>query len=105
MERFKYRVNHKAAVFVFKGVELELAGDARRPKLVVFDHRVEDGQQFSHAGGEDDFVGFTCLVQPLGEVMNSRVIPLGDKGGHVQGRAQRAAPPGIRRWPRNLPLS
>ena len=45
---------------------------------------VEDGQEFPHACGEDDFEGFACVMKPVGESADCGVASLSDEGGHVE---------------------
>ena len=35
-------------------------GDFWVPRRIVFQHRIDDDQRFSHAGNARDFLGFTC---------------------------------------------
>ena len=37
------------------------------PWSFIFDHGVEDGQEFANAGDLDNFVRFATLVKPGGE--------------------------------------
>lgn len=61
------------------------------PVSVGFDHRVENDQEFSHAGHEDDFREFALSCQAFCKLANDRVVPTGRQCGHVQRAADRAA--------------
>ena len=62
------------------------------PGGVVFDEGVEDGEEFPHAGGDAELVGFALLGEPLGELSDDGVAAGGVEGGHVEGAAD-ASPP------------
>lgn len=51
---------------------------------VCFDHGVEDDEQFSHAGDDDDFGAFALSFKSVSECSNHRVVPTGSQSGHVQ---------------------
>ena len=52
----------EAAVFIFKAFLSELW----IPVCVLFDHGVENDEQFSHTGHEDDFRKFALSFQSIG---------------------------------------
>jgi len=54
---------------------------------------VEDKEEFVHAGGQGDFLGFAGGAEALVEGANGRVVPGGDERGHVQGGAHAGAAP------------
>ena len=60
---------------------------------ICFQQGVEDDEQFAHAGGEDDFNGLSLGLEALGEGADDRVATRGGEGGHVEGAADRGAPP------------
>ena len=76
----------RAAVFIVKTFSREFWV----PMGVGFDHGVEDDQEFSHAGHEDDFGEFALNCQAICERTNHRVVPTGRQGGHVQRASDRA---------------
>ena len=57
------------------------------PGGVVFDHDVEDAQEFVHAGDEADAVGFPGVFESVPELVEDWVAADGVEGGHVEGVA------------------
>lgn len=51
---------------------------------VIFDHGVEDDQQFSHACGDDDFELFAFGFEAFGELSDDWVAPSGGESRHVE---------------------
>jgi hypothetical protein len=56
------------------------------PWLVGFDHLVENGEQFSHGGGDDHLERFAGLFELPGVLDEAVVVADGVEGGHVEGR-------------------
>lgn len=54
------------------------------PRGVGFNNRVEDQQEFSHGGDDDDFEGFSAGGESVGEGFDDRVVAHGVKSGHVE---------------------
>ena len=52
--------------------------------MLIPDQGVENNQQFSHAGGDDDFEGFALFFQALGELADDGIAAAGGEGGHVE---------------------
>ena len=63
----------------------------RIPGGVGFDHGVEDHQQHSHAGGDDDLAGFARFLETLGELTDHRIELFGDEGRHGEDFADRGS--------------
>ena len=59
------------------------------PRRVVFDHRVQNQQEMSHAGREGEFGGFARGPQPLIVGGNDGVAPNRTHGRHVEHGANR----------------
>lgn len=57
--------------------------------LSVPEHGIEDGEEFSGAGCEDEFEGFSGGLQSGAEGFHGGVVSAGDEGGDVE-RAERA---------------
>ena len=55
------------------------------PGRISSDHRVEDGEQFSHAGGERHFGRFSGLSQAVVEATHYGVAAERRQDGHVKG--------------------
>lgn len=51
---------------------------------VVFDHRVEDHDELSHAGGEDGLAGFSARLESLSEGHQDWVMLFCGECGHVE---------------------
>lgn len=54
------------------------------PFLVLFEHRIQDGQQFAHAGNQGHFFGLTCGNQTRIKRLYHRVKTGCHKRSHVQ---------------------
>ena len=54
------------------------------PGLSFAEHGVEDGEHFSHAGDERDFLWFAGREQLLVVGEDHGVVARGDEGGHVE---------------------
>ena len=54
------------------------------PGLACFEEGIDDDQELSHAGGEDDFEGFAMLSQSICEGLDDRVAASGCQSGHVE---------------------
>src|SRR6476646_7808922 len=50
----------------------------------MFDHRVKNRQQFTHASDQGEFGRFACGAQPFVESCDDRVTSTGNQGGHVE---------------------
>src|SRR6202453_824347 len=61
------------------------------PHQMITNHGVEESQQFSHAGDDRDFIGFSGLLKPLGKTSDDGIESHGGDGGHVQDTAQSGA--------------
>jgi hypothetical protein len=61
------------------------------PGGLVFEHGIEDEQEFSHTGGEDDFKGFARSFETLGKGADSGIAAACGKGGHVEDGADIAS--------------
>lgn len=59
------------------------------PGLVLLEHRVQDREQFPHAGGRRDVEGLSGTAEPCVEDPEHRVVLEADEGGHVEHRAAR----------------
>src|SRR5262245_20832549 len=59
------------------------------PRGIVFNHRVEDHQQLSHAGSENNLEGFAGGFQPLCEVANQWIATSSGESRHVKHAADR----------------
>lgn len=57
----------------------------------MFEHCVQDGQQFAHAGGESNFLGLTYGEEAVVEGMQHRIVANGDERRHVKRRADARA--------------
>ena len=57
------------------------------PRGVVFEHGVEDDEEFSHAGGDRFFGLFAVGAKSFVEVFDSGIATDGGEGGHVEGVA------------------
>ena len=55
----------------------------------MFQHGVDDRQQFAHDGDQGDLRRFASQAQALVIGAEGRVMPRGRQGGHVQDRADR----------------
>lgn len=53
----------------------------------MFQHRIEDRQQFPHAGGERHLFRFAARTQALIEGPNHRIEAGCDEGAHIEDRA------------------
>ena len=53
----------------------------------MFDHSVENCQQFAHARDQRDFGGFAAIAQPFVESADHGVASAGNQGSHVERRA------------------
>lgn len=76
-------IYHEAAVF-FVNRDFEESGILEIPCGVVFDHDVEDGEEFSEAGDESKFEGFSFFRESLIECLYDRIAAHGGDGGHVE---------------------
>lgn len=56
------------------------AGDTSDPCFILFQHCVQDGQQFSDAGRKCNFFGLSCGNQACIELFNYWVVPYPDQG-------------------------
>jgi hypothetical protein len=56
----------------------------------MFDHSVENREDFAHRRDERDLGRFAGGAQPLIEGANDRVVPRGDERGHVEAVADGA---------------
>ena len=71
----------------------------------MFEHRIQDRQQFAHAGHQRHFLAFPRRTQALIERVNDGIVAGGHDGRHVEGRAHLRAAPQTVRFPRSVPLS
>jgi len=62
------------------------------PRGIVFDHGIEDAQQFAHASNQCNLLGLTSSQQALVEHAHHRVVTRSHQRGHVQGRSQCRTP-------------
>jgi len=53
----------------------------------MFDHRVQNREQFAHTSDQGDLRSFTRIAQPFVESSDHRVTSAGDQGGHVEYRS------------------
>ena len=51
----------------------------------MLDHRVQDNQEFAHAGRQSHFPGFSRRTKALVKSLDHRVMPGGAQRGHVEG--------------------
>ena len=58
----------------------------------MFQHRIEDGQQFPHAGGERHLFRFAARMQALVEGPDHRIEAGRDDGTHVEDRTDLCVP-------------
>ena len=65
--------------------------EIRIPGKIVFEHRIEDHEQLSHAGGEHDLERFAGGLEPGGEVADERIAASGGQGRHVKHASNRRA--------------
>src|SRR5512137_553790 len=64
------------------------------PRSPMFHHRIEDGQEFTHAGREDHLLGLPSVTQALVEIPNDGIAAGGHQGCHVERSSDmRAAAP------------
>jgi|CXWL01.1.fsa_nt_gi hypothetical protein len=49
----------------------------------MFEHRIQDDQQFPHAGGQRHLFGFASRTQALIERVDHRIEPSGHEGTDV----------------------
>jgi hypothetical protein len=61
----------------------------RLPEGFGLKHRVQEGQQFAHAGGQGDLGRFACGPQPLVKGVDDRVEPAAGRRQTCQGRLDR----------------
>lgn len=54
------------------------------PVGLLFDHGVENDEELSHAGGEDDLEGLASFLESCGEVFDDGVVSLRGECGHVE---------------------
>ena len=71
----------------------------------MFEHRVENRQQFAHTGDQRHLAFFAARTQGLVRVPDDRVTAGGRQGRHVQRRAHGGAAAPTRAGPRIVPLS
>jgi hypothetical protein len=50
----------------------------------MFDHRIENRQQLSHAGDQGNLWSFACVTQPFVESSDPRITSAGNQGSHVE---------------------
>ncbi len=50
----------------------------------MFEHRIDDRQQFPHAGDKGHLLGLPGLTQALIEGANDRIKPRGHDRSHIQ---------------------
>lgn len=68
-------------------MSMELEGQFCVPRSFEFDHLVEDGEELSHGGGDDDFERFAGGFESGGKGFEAVVVKQGVEGGHVEGVA------------------
>jgi hypothetical protein len=61
-----------------------LSDGSGNPGRLVAEHGVEDDEEFSHAGGEDDFEGFAMLSEAISEGFDDGVAAAGGQSSHVE---------------------
>ena len=54
------------------------------PGLVIANHDIDDGQEFSHTGDDGDLLKFVSGDEPLIESFDNWVAANGSQGGHVE---------------------
>lgn len=64
----------------------------RIPGRPVLDHRVQNHEQFAHAGHQSFLFGLSAIQEALVEVSDAPVVTRCREGGHVQGASHRGAP-------------
>ena len=74
----------KAAVFFVNCFLVCLLFILLDPRAIGFEHGVEDGEHFAHAGDDYDFEWFMGLSESLGEGFDGVVGSHGGDGGHVE---------------------
>ena len=50
----------------------------------MFEYRIQDSEQFAHAGGESHLLGFARCTEALVEVPNDKVMACSDQGRHIE---------------------
>ena len=71
----------------------------------MFEHGVEDDEQFAHTRDHGHLLRFTMRQQPLVEVADGGVVAGCGQRPHVEGAPHSGAPPQTARLPRRVPLS
>ena len=61
---------------------------------MISEQGVKNNEQFPHAGGYDDFEGFSLILEALGEGFDGGVEALGGQGGHIEQAADVGAAAG-----------
>ena len=61
------------------------------PVGICFDECVEDDEEFSHTGDEDDLERFALVFESLGEAADDRIATPCGEGGHVRHAADRGS--------------
>ena len=64
-----------------------LSGELFHIILSIPQHGVEDCEELSGAGGEDEFDGFSGVLQAFAESLDGGIAARGDEGGNVEGAA------------------
>jgi hypothetical protein len=54
------------------------------PRFSAADQGIEDGEEFSHAGGDDDFEWLTGSMETIGERSQLLIASFGRQSRHVQ---------------------
>jgi hypothetical protein len=54
---------------------------------IVFQHGIHEGQEFSHAGDENDFGRFAGLLEAISKSLDDWITTPGREGRHVQSRS------------------
>jgi hypothetical protein len=57
--------------------------ELRLPLLLMFDHRIQDSQEFPHAGRQGHFRQFPCTDQSVVKEFNWRIKARGGQGAPV----------------------
>ena len=57
----------------------------------MFEHGIEDGEEFSHTGNESNHLGLTGSKEALIKGSDDGVVASRDEGTHIKGRAYGSA--------------
>jgi transposase InsO family protein len=67
-----------------RGKQLSWSGMRISPRCTIFQHRIQNREQLTHAGNQSNLLPFSSRTKTPIEISNNRVVSSGDQRGHIE---------------------